>query len=63
MGDRFYKLLEKCKKNEQEEARALGIEGTKVDEIYQGLTDTSERMEEAVARWEDASAKEKEREN
>ena len=61
--DRFLKLLGNFKKTEQEEARASGIEGVKVDKIYQGLTDIRERMEEAAIRWEDTSVKEKEKGN
>ena len=34
-----------------------------MDEIYQGLTDISERMEQAASVWEDANANEKEKEN
>ena len=34
-----------------------------MDEIYQGLTVISERMEEGAIGWEDANVKEKEGEN
>ena len=61
--DRFSKLLVKFKKNEREEARASGIEGTEEDEIYQELADISERMEETVSAWENANGKLKEKEN
>ena len=43
---RFFKLIEKFKKHEKEDARASGIQGEDFDEIYRGLTDINQRMEE-----------------
>ena len=37
--DRFKKLIEQFKKNEQEEEKASSIEGLEFDEIYKGLND------------------------
>ena len=61
--DRFFKLMEKFNKNEKEEARASGIEGAEFDEIYMGLTDINQRMEEARNSWKETTEKEKEKEN
>ena len=61
--DRFFKLLEKFKKNEREEARASGIQGIELDEVSMGLTDINERIEEANRMWSETNDKEKEREN
>ena len=61
--DRFFKLIEKFKKHEKEEARASGIQGKDFDEIYRGLTDINQRMEEVKNSWEEATEKEKEKEN
>ena len=61
--DRFFKLLEKFKKNEREEARASGIQGIELDEVSMGLADINERIEEAKRMWSETNDKEKEREN
>jgi len=60
--DRFFKLMEKFNKNEKEEARASGIVGAEFDEVYMGLTDITQRMEEARNSWEEKTEKEKEKE-
>ena len=57
--DRFFKLIEKFKKNEKEETRASGIQGAEFDELYRGLTDINQRMEEARISWEVTMQKEK----
>ena len=61
--DRFFKLIEKFKKNEKEETRASGIQGADFDEIYRGLTHINQRMEEARISWEVTTEKEKEKDN
>ena len=53
--------MEKFKKTEEE--RASGIQGADFDEIYMGLTDIKQRMEEARSSWEMTTEKEKEKEN
>ncbi len=44
--DRFFKLIEKFKKHEKEKARASGIQSNDFNEIYRGLTEINQRMEE-----------------
>ena len=61
--DRFTKMVEKYKKLDNEEARATGITGREFDEVYQGMTDILERMEEAKLIWETDNTLEKERQN
>ena len=58
--DSFFKLIDKFNKNEKEEARASGIEEAEFDEIYMGLTDISQRIEEARHSWEETTEKDKE---
>ena len=59
--DRFVKLTDKYKQNEREETKASGIEGIEPDEIYKGLMDIDQRMEEAKSRWAEITVKEKEK--
>ena len=61
--DRLFKLLEKYRKNEREEARASGIQGAEVDELYMGLADIDERMTEAQKSWNETNRKAIEKEN
>lgn len=49
--------MERFKKNEREEARASGIQGEYFDEIYRGLTDVNQRIEEVKNIWEEATEK------
>ena len=60
--DSFFKLIDKFNKNEKEEARASGIEEAEFDEIYMGLTDINQRMEEARNSWEETTEKDKQKE-
>ncbi|XP_065063707.1 uncharacterized protein LOC135690167 [Rhopilema esculentum] len=52
--DRFLKLLENFKKNEVAEKRASGIQGVEYNNLYHGMLDISERMEEAQLSWAEA---------
>ena len=63
--EHFKKLMDKFKKLENDEARASGIQGVKYEEIYRGLVDITERMEEAKLSWSEESEKwrDKEKEN
>ena len=61
--DKFNKLLEKFKQNERIKARASGIEGVDFDEVYRGLMDISERMEEAKLILNNTDDKSREKEN
>eukprot|EP00794_Sanderia_malayensis_P017837 gene17837-biopygen15266 len=61
--DRFSKLMEKFKKIEKEEERASGIQGADFDELYRGLSDINDRIEDAKLVWEEASDKDREKEN
>ena len=58
--DRFLKLMDKFKKMEKEEERASGIQGADFDELYRGLSDINDRMEDAKLVWEEARDREKE---
>ena len=57
--DKFAKLIQKFKSNENKEARASGIQGQEYDEVYKGLTDICQRMKEATSMWEKKTEKEK----
>ena len=48
------KLLENCKKNEVAEKRASGIRGAEYNNLYSGMLDIRERMEEAQLLWAEA---------
>eukprot|EP00794_Sanderia_malayensis_P002113 gene2113-biopygen1891 len=61
--DRFSKLMDKFKKIEKEEARASGIQRADFDELYRGLSDINDRIEDAKLVWEEASDKDREKEN
>jgi hypothetical protein len=61
--DRFTKMVEKYKKLENEEARATGITGAEFDEVYQGMVDIFDRMDEAKINWDNESDLEKEKQN
>ena len=55
--DHFKKLMDKCRKLENNEARASGIQGVEYDKICWGLVDTTERMEEVKWIWSKKSEK------
>ena len=61
--DRFLKLMDKFKKMEKEEERASGIQGADFDELYRGLSDINDSMEDAKLVWEEASDRDREKEN
>lgn len=50
--DRFTKMVERYKNLEKEEARASGITGAELDEVYQGMVDILVRMDDAKMCWE-----------
>ena len=52
--DRFLKLLDNFKKTEAAEKRASGVQGAEYDNLYRGMQDISERMEEAQLSWTEA---------
>ena len=60
--DHCQKLMDKFKKVENDEARASGIQGVEYDEIYRGLVDITERMEEAPMSWSKESEKRSDKE-
>ena len=59
--DRFTKMVERYKKLEKEEDNASGIAGAEFDEVYQGMVDIFERMDEAKQIWEYENEAEKEK--
>lgn len=59
--DRFTKMVERYKKLEKEEENATGIAGVEFDEVYQGMIDIFERMDEAKQIWEYENEAEKEK--
>ena len=59
--DRFTKMVERFKKLEKEEDNASGITGAEFDEVYQGMMDIFERMDEAKQIWEYENEAEKEK--
>ena len=59
--DRFTKMVERYKKLEKEEDNASGIAGAEFDEVYQGMMDIFERMDEAKQIWEYENEAEKEK--
>ncbi len=61
LRDRFSRLMEKFQKNEQEDARAAGIQGKEFDKLYPVLSDINDRMEDVKLAWEEATEKEHEK--
>ena len=59
--DRFTKMVERYKKLEKEEDNASGIAGAEFDEVYQGMVDIFERMDEAKQIWGYENEAEKEK--
>lgn len=57
--DKFTKMVAKYKKIENDETTASGITGKEFDEVYRGMTDILERIDEAKLIWETENAKEK----
>ena len=58
-----YKDGGKIQKTREEEARATGITGAEFDEVYQGMVDIFDRMDEAKINWDNESDLEKEKQN
>ncbi|CAB4043764.1 Hypothetical predicted protein, partial [Paramuricea clavata] len=61
--DWFTKMVEKYKKLENEKARVTGITGAEFDEVYQGMVDIFDSMDEAKINWDNESDLEKEKQN
>ena len=59
--DRFTKMVERYEKLEKEEDNASGIAGAEFDEVYEGMMDIFERMDEAKQIWEYENEAEKEK--
>ena len=60
--EKFTKMIDAFRKNENQEIKASGIQGKEYDEIYRALTDIHQRMKEAKAMWDKNSEREQEKE-
>ena len=47
--EKFTKMIEAFRENENQEIKASGLQGKEYDEIYRALTDIHQRMKEAKA--------------
>ena len=47
----------------RQEARASGIQGKEFNELYRGLSNINDRMEDAKLAWEEATEKDQEKED